>query len=167
MNGIDCRHEQRTPDVKFSMPGPPTAPRSFTPQKVVAGIGGALLSLYSIMVLMSQVMGVPDPFGIVMCAGSGTAAALCWWVVFRIDSEESRQMVGIALRYGAMIGAGCFVLGFVGPMIFMPDSNQGPLLGIFITGPAGFVAGIVVGIFVGRRRRGSSQSITPGQKSPP
>ncbi len=39
-----------------------------------------------------------------------------------------------------------FVLGFVGPIVVTPDANQGPLLGIFITGPAGFVLGLVFGL---------------------
>ncbi|OYZ01371.1 MAG: hypothetical protein B7Y37_06785 [Sphingobacteriia bacterium 28-36-52] len=37
--------------------------------------------------------------------------------------------------------------GFFGPMIFMPDSNLGPLLGIFFTGPIGFVVGFLGGWF--------------------
>ena len=39
-----------------------------------------------------------------------------------------------------------FLVGFVGPMIFMPTSNQGPLIGIFITGPLGLLIGGLVGI---------------------
>ena len=35
--------------------------------------------------------------------------------------------------------------GFLGPIIFTPEANQGPLLGIFITGPLGFLVGGVVG----------------------
>jgi hypothetical protein len=38
-----------------------------------------------------------------------------------------------------------FVAGFIGPLIFTPESNQGPLLGIFITGPLGFVVGGIGG----------------------
>jgi hypothetical protein len=34
-----------------------------------------------------------------------------------------------------------FAAGFFGPMIFVPDANQGPLVGILITGPGGFVLG--------------------------
>ena len=34
-----------------------------------------------------------------------------------------------------------------------PDANQGPLLGIFFTGPLGFVAGTVAGWLWGRARR--------------
>jgi hypothetical protein len=44
---------------------------------------------------------------------------------------------------------GCigFLFGFFGPIIFTPQSNQGPLLGIFITAPLGFLLGTVVGTF--------------------
>jgi hypothetical protein len=44
-------------------------------------------------------------------------------------------------------GAGTvgFLGGFLGPIIFMPDANQGPMLGIFITGPLGFVLGAAGG----------------------
>jgi hypothetical protein len=45
-----------------------------------------------------------------------------------------------------VLGAIGFVAGFVGPIIFMPEANQGPLLGIFITGPGGAIVGFVIGI---------------------
>ena len=41
-----------------------------------------------------------------------------------------------------------FAAGFFGPLIFSPDSNQGPLLGIFITGPGGALLGLVLGLAV-------------------
>jgi hypothetical protein len=50
---------------------------------------------------------------------------------------------------GLIVGGIGFVGGFFGPIIFMPEANQGPLLGIFITGPAGFVLGLVIGALVG------------------
>ena len=49
------------------------------------------------------------------------------------------------LRWGAIVGIVGFLLGFVGPIVVTPDANQGPLLGIFITGPGGFVLGLVFG----------------------
>ncbi|CDX18871.1 hypothetical protein MPL3356_290022 [Mesorhizobium plurifarium] len=49
------------------------------------------------------------------------------------------------LKWGAILGTVGFLGGFVGPVIFTPEANQGPLLGIFITGPLGFVLGLVVG----------------------
>lgn len=50
-----------------------------------------------------------------------------------------------ALKGGCLLGAIGFAGGFFGPIVFMPDSNQGPLFGIFISGPLGFVAGLVIG----------------------
>jgi hypothetical protein len=46
-----------------------------------------------------------------------------------------------ALTMGAVGGAA----GFFGPMILSPEANQGPLLGILITGPGGALAGLVLG----------------------
>lgn len=47
---------------------------------------------------------------------------------------------------GVVVGVAGFVLGFFGPMILAPDANQGPLLGIFSTGPLGFVLGAAGGL---------------------
>ena len=44
-----------------------------------------------------------------------------------------------------MFGMTGFVIGFFGPMQFHPGANQGPMLGIFITGPAGALLGTVLG----------------------
>ncbi len=38
-------------------------------------------------------------------------------------------------------------------MIWAPDANQGPLLGIFITGPLGTVAGAIGGLVASLRKR--------------
>jgi len=43
------------------------------------------------------------------------------------------------------VGALAFAAGFFGPMFFS-DSNLGPLLGIFITGPLGFLFGALLGV---------------------
>jgi hypothetical protein len=53
-----------------------------------------------------------------------------------------RRAIGPALLLG---GIG-FAAGFFGPIIFQPDANQGPLLGIFITGPGGFLIGLIYGV---------------------
>ena len=54
---------------------------------------------------------------------------------------------------GAVILGGIgFVAGFFGPILFTPDANQGPLLGIFITGPLGAILGLPVGALVAWRR---------------
>jgi hypothetical protein len=55
-----------------------------------------------------------------------------------------------------LIGFAGFAAGFFGPIIFTPEANQGPLLGIFITGPLGAVSGALGGAVVGWRRGRSS-----------
>ncbi len=44
-----------------------------------------------------------------------------------------------------VLGSISFCAGFFGPMIITPEANQGPLLGIFITGPVGFLIGGISG----------------------
>lgn len=43
-----------------------------------------------------------------------------------------------------VLGVAGFAAGFFGPIIFVPEANQGPLVGIFISGPAGFVLGLLL-----------------------
>ncbi len=44
-----------------------------------------------------------------------------------------------------MMGITGFVIGFWGPMRFAPGANQGPMLGIFFTGPGGVLLGALIG----------------------
>jgi len=44
-----------------------------------------------------------------------------------------------------MLGVTGFLIGFFGPLRFQPWSNQGPMFGIFVTGPGGLVLGALVG----------------------
>jgi hypothetical protein len=45
------------------------------------------------------------------------------------------------MRWPIILGAAGFAAGFFGPMLFVPDANQGPMVGIFISGPAGALLG--------------------------
>ena len=65
------------------------------------------------------------------------------------DGGVLTLMLGGALTVGAI----AFVVGFFGPMIWAPDANQGPLLGLFITGPLGFLLGGAGGLVYGLVRR--------------
>ena len=49
------------------------------------------------------------------------------------------------LMGGIITGSIGFILGFFGPIILTPSSNQGPLLGILFTGPLGFLIGLIGG----------------------
>jgi len=66
--------------------------------------------------------------------------------------------------YGAVLfgGAG-LAAGFFGPMIFTPEANQGPLLDLLITGPAGVSIGAISGLVYGlvKSRREEHRHNTP------
>lgn len=47
-------------------------------------------------------------------------------------------------RWPLLLGAAGFAAGFFGPMLFVPESNQGPLVGILMSGPAGALLGLVL-----------------------
>lgn len=82
-------------------------------------------------------------------------ALACGWYVWRAIGLGGRGVVPTAFLWATVMGAVAFLGGFLGPMLFAPSANQGPMLGIFITGPLGFVAGGVAGAIcaVSRNRK--------------
>ena len=63
-----------------------------------------------------------------------------------VFGARGRGIVTAALLPALVVGGIAFAIGFFGPIVWAPEANQGPLLGIFITGPAGFVLGLAGGI---------------------
>jgi hypothetical protein len=72
-----------------------------------------------------------------------SAAAAAFWTWTKSGSSQT-GLVPAVLKWAMVLGAIGFCAGFFGPMLLAPDANQGPLLGLFITGPLGFVAGAVL-----------------------
>ena len=62
-------------------------------------------------------------------------------------------LVSYIIMGGLIVGAMGFILGFFGPILFSLGGNQGPLLGIFLTGPLGFIIGLVGGAFYWKMKR--------------
>jgi hypothetical protein len=59
-------------------------------------------------------------------------------------SKTPAVRVGV-LVWAAVLGCTGFAAGFFGPIALNPEANQGPLVGILITGPLGALAGLVLG----------------------
>lgn len=57
---------------------------------------------------------------------------------------QARDPVQQVILWTVVIGAISFLAGFAGPLL-LSNSNLGPLLGIFVTGPLGFLVGGLVG----------------------
>ena len=68
------------------------------------------------------------------------------------------------LATASVVGAVSFAAGFFGPIIFTPEANQGPLLGIFFTGPLGFVLGIGIGVWREARRASREKNALKGPR---
>jgi hypothetical protein len=87
--------------------------------------------------------------------GSFVALAASIYVARNVwnGTAEGSTSVSVMAGLGAVIVGGLgFVLGFFGPMILAPGANQGPMLGLFITGPAGVVIGAIAGAVYAMRR---------------
>jgi hypothetical protein len=80
---------------------------------------------------------------------TATALAGLTWRGMSLDTG----VFGTTMAWAGIAGAVGFCGGFFGPMVLAPQANQGPLLGLFITGPLGFVAGAIGGLIQGLRRR--------------
>jgi hypothetical protein len=92
--------------------------------------------------------------GHLLIAFAGSLAAAVWAGRYMWRRTEDGGGVLTMTLGGAMIvGTIGFVGGFFGPMIWAPDANQGPLLGLFYTGPLGFVLGGAGGFVYGLTRR--------------
>jgi hypothetical protein len=79
-----------------------------------------------------------------------TMGVLCLWTAL----SGHRETIQASWRYGWIVGGIGLALGFVGPLVIYPRANLGPLLGILLTGPLGFVVG-ALGAGVVRAAQGS------------
>jgi hypothetical protein len=81
-----------------------------------------------------------------------TMGLLCWWTVLAGQETRARARIAASWRMGWVLGGIGLALGFVGPLVITPSANLGPLLGILISGPGGFVLGALVAVLAGATR---------------
>ncbi len=97
-----------------------------------------------------------EPFVSTVAALLTAMAAAVW--VWRSMGAAGRSVLTTATYWAVLAGALGFCGGFFGPLIVAPDANQGPLLGIFITGPLGFIAGGIGGLIYALWHRAKTAS---------
>ena len=113
----------------------------------------ALVTLFFVTTVVSIFAQVGDWKSAML---SVPVAALVAWSVWRSASGD-RVGLGYAVIGGALtVGGLAFGVGFLGPMVFAPGANQGPLLG-FITGPIGLLVGAVGGVVYWQKRNHAAQ----------
>lgn len=110
----------------------------------------------SVAVLHGRAISVRAIFAGALIAAIGAAV-----YVWRATASLSGGLSSYILTGALLVGAVGFVAGFFGPIIFVPGANQGPLLGIFITGPAVFLLGSIAGGVYWHMRRRRAAGSTP------
>lgn len=76
------------------------------------------------------------------------AAAFAWYNLSSPNCGLSGAIACSALTFGSLGLVG----GFIGPVVLFPEAQQGPLLGLFVTGPLGFLAGGTFAAFKWKRQ---------------
>jgi hypothetical protein len=68
---------------------------------------------------------------------------------FPRDASRASRGCTAAVIGAALVGGVGFVAGFFGPIALNPEANQGPLVGLLITGPGGALLGALLGGLMG------------------
>ena len=124
---------------------------STSQRALLAGL--AAFATYFFVMLVMLIFGqalLPPVRLLIALAIAGLAG---WYTWRRSSGHDFASLIGAIFRGAIITGCIFFFLGFVGPMILTPGANQGPMLGIFITGPLGVLLGGVGGAVVWSRRR--------------
>ncbi len=92
----------------------------------------------------------------VATAVSLVCAAFAAWFTWKLVAGE-RISTWVAVTGGALILGGLFfTLGFLGPMVISKDTNQGPMIGLFIAGPLGVIMGAIGGyVYASKQKAGA------------
>jgi len=98
----------------------------------------ALYFVYWTFGALLHSFGAPHLVSLITSLAAAIAAARYVWLR---SASASGGFVRSTMMSALVTGAVGFTAGFFGPMIFVPGANQGPLLGIFITGPLGLMLG--------------------------
>ena len=115
---------------------------------VAAFFGAWLLAFFLTLMLVPDALAWLQPL-----AALGFAVWVARRVWLRLETI-SEAGLPVFIGFGAVtLGGAGFVAGFFGPMLFAPEANQGPLLGLFITGPAGCILGSLAGWLYWLKRR--------------
>lgn len=120
------------------------------PLSSLARLGLTLLVFAAVLVVGNLLMLIVFDAGILAGLLSWLAATAAAIMVWREPQRLTGARGGRLALYVLSFGGVGFCAGFFGPMIFAPEANQGPLLGIFITGPGGALLGLLYGLFATR-----------------
>lgn len=108
--------------------------------RIVLGLVGLVAGwFFSYWIYFAQFDNGDSPF---MGRGAPFLVGVAVAAVIVAGSERLHHgFLSSSILGALLLGSLGFVLGFFGPMILDPHGNQGPLLGLLITGPGGVLLG--------------------------
>ena len=121
--------------------------------RIISGLAGLPAIVLTVFFSRGIVNQGVNLLTLAWAACPGMAAGLLIWFALRGDSEHEVKMIQSGWKWGVIVGVVGFILGFiivpvVASFITGRDQPQGPLLGIFVTGPLGFPIGVVIGVLI-------------------
>jgi hypothetical protein len=109
--------------------------------RVIAGALALPITVWALVGILALFRMRFDVLSTIFTLMAVTFATLLWWFALRGGDPLRRTRMLRVVLGGTLVGGVGFAVGFFGPLVWAPDANQGPLLGIFVTGPLGFSAG--------------------------
>lgn len=116
----------------------------------------SLLMFLTVLFFISTILTITtnSPFWL-STAFSLVCASLAGWFAWKLVSGEKANTI-VAVIGGALILGGLFfVIGFLGPMAISKDTDQGPMIGLFIAAPLGVIVGAIGGYLYASRQKAS------------
>jgi hypothetical protein len=120
--------------------------------RIAAGVIGAALAARGLFYILLP-FGHFNPIALAIGGVQLVLGAFALWFAIFADDARERTHMKRTRAIAAAVGLVAFLAGFLGPIILAPQANQGPLLGIFITGPLGFLFGGLAGFVWSRLKR--------------
>lgn len=84
---------------------------------------------------------------------SSACAVLAAWFTWQLVSGKKTNTLLAIISSALILGGLFFTVGFLGPMVFAKDTNQGPLIGVFIAAPLGVITGAIGGYVYAAKQR--------------
>ena len=112
-----------------------------------AGLGAALVGLAGWIALRNLSLPRNDGwiFWVPITSWLLAMGLLCWWSALKAHRADSRARIRASWHAAWRVGGVALALGFIGPLVLNPTASLGPLVGILLTGPLGFVLGALIG----------------------
>ena len=114
----------------------------------------SLLMFLTVLFFISTILTITtsSPFWLSTVFSLACASLAAWFTWILVSGEKANTIV--AVIGGALILGGLFfVIGFLGPMAISKDTDQGPMIGLFIVAPLGVIVGAIGGYVYGSRQK--------------